>query len=221
MKLGLRVFNIAKTYNGNEVLKDCSFSFEQPGIYVLTGANGCGKSTFLRICSLLEAPDRGEIIYLDEKGALPRDISLQRRITLVLPKIGLFNTTVFKNISYGLRVRGIRGKEAADRVERVLEFVRLVHKKGQNARTLSSGEGQRVGIARALVIEPDILFLDEPTASIDRKNTEIIEAIIQQLKRDGKTIIVMTTHDPAQAQRLADFRMAMCDGKILEEKSFD
>ena len=218
MKLCLRLSDIVKTYNGNEVLKECSYSFEQPGVYVLTGANGCGKSTFLRICSLLEAPDSGEIIYLDERGTLPRDIPLQRRITLVLPKIGLFNTTVFKNVSYGLRVRGIRGKEASERVKRVLEFVGLSHKKDQNAHTLSSGETQRVGIARALIVETDILFLDEPTASIDRKNTEIIETIIQQLKRDGKTIIVMTTHDPAQAQRLADFRLVMCDGKILETK---
>ena len=218
MKLCLRVSNIAKTYNGNEVLKECSYSFEQPGVYVLTGANGCGKSTFLRICSLLEAPDRGEIIYFDERGSLPQDIPLQRRITLVLPKIGLFNTTVSKNVSYGLRVRGIRGKEASERVKRVLEFVGLSHKKDQNAHTLSSGETQRVGIARALIVETDILFLDEPTASIDRKNTEIIETIIQQLKRDGKTIIVMTTHDPTQAQRLADFRLVMCDGKILETK---
>lgn len=217
MKLGLRVSQIAKTYNGNDVLKDCSFSFEKPGIYVLTGANGCGKSTFLRICSLLEPPDSGEVIYSDEKGAVPRDTALQRRITIVLPKIGLFNKTVFRNISYGLRVRGIRGKEAAARAERVLEFVGLRHKKDQNARTLSSGEAQRVGIARALVVEPDILFLDEPTASIDRKNTEIIETIIQQVKMDGKSIVVMTTHDPAQAERLADFRMMMHDGKILQK----
>lgn len=214
MKLGLRVSHIGKTYTGDEVLKDCSFSFDQPGIYVLTGPNGCGKSTFLRICSLLEAPDRGEIIYFDERGTVPGDIALQRRITLVLPKIGLFNTTVFKNISYGLRIRGIKGKEAEERVERVLEFVGLGHKKVQNARTLSSGESQRVGIARALVIEPDILFLDEPTASIDRKNTEIIETIIQQLKQDGRTTIVMTTHDQAQAQRLSDFLMAMRNGEI-------
>jgi tungstate transport system ATP-binding protein len=99
-----------KTYTGRGA-EGLSFSFDQPGIYVLTGANGCGKSTFLRICSLLEPPDNGEIIYFDERGAVPCDIALQRRITLVLPKIGLFNTTVFKNISYGLRIRGMKGKK--------------------------------------------------------------------------------------------------------------
>ena len=217
MKLGLRLSQIVKTYNGNGVLKDCSFSFEQPGVYVLSGSNGCGKSTFLRICSFLDAPDSGEVIYFDKKGTVPRDIALQRRITLLLPKIGLFNTTVFKNISYGLNVRGIKGKEAADRVEKVLEFVGLLHKKGQNARTLSSGEAQRVGIARALVIEPDILFLDEPTASIDMKNTEVIETIINQLKQNGKTTIVMTTHDPAQAQRLADRLLTLTQGRITAQ----
>ena len=104
-----------------------------------------------------------------KEATLPCDIALQRRITLVLPKVGLFNTTVFRNVSYGLRIRGIKGKEAADRVERCLNLSAWAIRKTRTRCTLSSGETQRVGIARALVIEPDILFLDEPTASIDRK----------------------------------------------------
>ena len=214
--MDLLASHISKTYNGNHVLKDCSFSFERSGIYVLTGSNGCGKSTFLRICSLLEEPDNGEIIYIEGGAALPCDIVLKRRMTLVLPKVGLFNTTVFKNVSYGLRIRGTRGREAAERVDRVLDFVGLSHKKDQNAHTLSSGETQRVGLARALVIEPDILFLDEPTASVDEKSTGVIEDIIQRLKQDGNCTIVMTTHDHSQAARLADFLMVMRDGKISE-----
>jgi tungstate transport system ATP-binding protein len=214
MKLDLLASHIVKSYNGNQVLKDCSFSFDRPGIYVLTGSNGCGKSTFLRICSLLEEPDKGEIFYIEGGAVLPCEIALKRRMTLVLPKVGLFNTTVFKNVAYGLSIRGIKGREAVERVGKVLDFVGLDHKKDQNALTLSSGETQRAGLARALVIEPDILFLDEPTASVDEKSTVAIEDIIQRLKQDGRCTVVMTTHDQQQAARLADFLMVMKDGKL-------
>lgn len=214
MKLRLQTSNIRKSYNGNEVLRDCSFSFERPGTYILTGPNGCGKSTFLRICALLEKPDRGDVIYRDKGEIIPGDIALKRRITLVLPRIGLFNTTVFSNIAFGLRIRKLERKEIRERVERALEFVCLTHKRDQNALTLSSGEAQRTGIARALVLRPEILFLDEPTASVDEKNREIIEEIILNLKRSGKSIILMTTHDRIQAAMLADSLMLMKDGKI-------
>jgi tungstate transport system ATP-binding protein len=215
MKLGLSASNIWKSYNGNQVLKNCSFSFNKDGIYVLTGTNGCGKSTFFRICTLIELPDSGDITYFSNGKMLQKDLELKRRITLLLPKIGVFNTTVFKNVAYGLRIRGIKRDEAEEKINKVLEFVMLSHKKNQNALTLSSGETQRLGIARALAIEPEILFLDEPTASIDPKNTEIIEDIIRGIKRE-KRIVVVTTHDMAQAERLADFMITMKDGQIDE-----
>lgn len=214
MSLSLRAVNIDKSYNGKPVLQGCSWSFSANGIYVLTGANGCGKSTFLRICALLERPDRGIISFLDGAHDAPDGITLMRRITLVLPKAGLFNMSVSRNVSYGLRVRGISGKESADRTESVLEFVGLSHKKDQNALTLSSGESQRVGMARALIIDPEVLFLDEPTASIDEKNMNVIEDIIRQLKQRGRTAVVMTTHDRAQAERLADRVLILEKGKI-------
>jgi tungstate transport system ATP-binding protein len=197
------------------VLKDCSYVFENPGVYVLTGPNGSGKSTFLRICALLEKPDTGEITYLDNGEPISQNTALKRRITLVLPGIGLFNSTVFQNIAYGLRIRGIKDKDTSDRVESVLELAGLIHKKDQNAHSLSSGEAQRVGIARALAFEPEILFLDEPTASVDYKNTEIIENIIRRLKAEKNSVILMTTHDKQQAMRLADYRIVMTDGLII------
>jgi len=215
--LSLSAANISKSYNGNQILRDCVFSFAEHGIYVLTGANGCGKSTFLRICTLIEAPDSGEINYISEGIVLPHDLALRRRITLVLPKVGVFNTTVFKNVAYGLGVRGIRGREAEEKVMDALEFVGLGHKKDQNGLTLSSGETQRLGIARALVIRPDMLFLDEPTASVDQKNTVIIEDIILKMKRDGRVKVIITTHDREQAARLADHHLVMCEGKIAED----
>jgi tungstate transport system ATP-binding protein len=215
MSLQLKASNIFRSYNGEEVLNDCSFSFAENGVYVLTGPNGSGKSTFLRICALIESPDRGSVDFISSGNILAHDMSLKRRITLVLPKVGLFNTSVFRNVAYGLTIRKITGKEAQKRVEKALAFVGLTHKKEQNALTVSSGEAQRVGIARALVIEPEILFLDEPTASVDQKNTGIIEDIILTMKREGKVTVIMTTHDKEQAARLADHLLIMKEGTII------
>ncbi len=214
MRLGIEVSNITKKYNGDPILRNCSFSFKKPGVYILTGPNGCGKSTFLRISSLIEPPDSGTVIFFSDDNPVPADLQLRRRITLVLPKVGVFNATVFRNIAYGLKIRGIHGREAEEKVNRALEFVRLSHKKDQNGLTLSSGETQRLGIARALVIEPEILFLDEPTASVDQKNSLIIEEIILAMKKENGPTVIMTTHDQSQANRLADTLLVIRDGVL-------
>jgi tungstate transport system ATP-binding protein len=215
MSLLLKVSDIYKNYDGKPILINCSFSFDRNGTYVLMGSNGCGKSTFFRICALLENPDKGEINYFSGTNILRKDIELRRRVTLLLPKVGVFDTTVFKNAAYGLKIRGMKGPEIRERVDKALEFVGLIHKRKQNALTLSSGETQRLGIARAIVIDPEILFLDEPTASVDQENTETIEDIILRMKKQGDSIVVIATHDIAQAERLADWLLLMKDGRIV------
>ncbi len=210
----LIVSHIRKDYGVKTILKDCSASFDGQGTYVLMGPNGCGKSTFLRICALLEKPDNGELAFFSGASAHKHDLSLRRRVTLVLARTGVFNTTVFKNVAYGLRIRGMQHAEMERRVMDALSFVGLQQLRNQRALTLSSGETQRLGIARALVIEPEILFLDEPTASVDQENTGIIESIIQAMKKDGRTTVIMTTHDREQAERLADVMLVMKDGMI-------
>lgn len=215
MNLQLNVLKIYKSYDKKPVLKDCSFSFEKSGTYVLMGPNGSGKSTFFRICALLESPDKGEVNYLSGGTIVRKDIELRRRITLLLPKVGVFNTSVFKNVAYGLRIRKMKGSEIKEKVEKALEFVGLKYKKNQNALTLSSGETQRLGIARAIVIQPEIFFLDEPTASVDQENTEIIEDIILRMKKEKKSMVIIATHDVAQAERLADQLLLMQDGRII------
>jgi tungstate transport system ATP-binding protein len=216
MSLGLTASHITMSYNGKLILHDCSFSFDGSGAYILMGPNGSGKSTFLRICALLEEPDSGEIKFFSEGAALKNDIYLRRRITLVLPKIGIFNTTVFQNVAYGLKVRGTNKSETEEKVHDALEFVGLNHKKNSHALSLSSGETQRLGIARAIVTDPEILFLDEPTASLDPYNTTIIEELITKIKERNKIAIVMVTHNIYQAQRLADCVLFMHDGRIAD-----
>ncbi len=214
MNLTLQVSDLTKSYDGNAVLDHCSFSFDAVGTYVLTGPNGCGKSTFLRICALIERPDSGSVTFCAEGSKLKENMDMKRRMTLVLPKVGVFNTTVMKNAAYGLRIRDTDKTSILEKTHRALEFVGLAHKCHQNALTLSSGETKRLGIARALVIEPDILFLDEPTASVDNKNTKIIETILCSLKSENKSIVVIATHDKDQAERLADRLLVMKDGRI-------
>ncbi len=210
----LSASNIAKAYGGKPVLTDCTATFDGHGTYVLMGPNGCGKSTFLRICALLEKPDSGLLSFSSGEYPHRHDLALRRRMTLVLARTGVFNTTVYKNVAYGLGIRGVPHAETEKRVMDALSFVGLQHKKNQRALTLSSGETQRLGIARALVIEPEILFLDEPTASVDEENTGIIESIITAMKKDGRTTVIMTTHDRDQAERLADVLLFMKGGTI-------
>jgi ABC-type multidrug transport system ATPase subunit len=214
----LLISHIRKDYDGRAVLKDCSYAFGGSGAFVLMGPNGCGKSTLLRICSLLERPDGGDLLFQDNGATLVQDIALRRRMTLVLPRTGVFNTTVFNNVAYGLIVRGMKRHAVKEKVQNALDFVGMSHKVKQNARTLSSGETQRLGLARALAIGPEILFLDEPTASVDEENTAIIETIIANLKKDGRTMVIMTTHDRDQAERLADCLLIMKEGRIGEAR---
>lgn len=212
--MNLRIEHIRKSYAGRTVLQDCSYSFGAGKVYVLMGPNGCGKSTLLRICSLLEPADAGELAYQDNGSPLVQDIVLRRRMTLVLPRTGVFNTTVFNNAAYGLRVRGAKGPVLLEKVRHTLAFVGLEHKSRQHALTLSTGETQRLGLARALAIDPEILFLDEPTASVDQENTAIIESIIEKLKKTGRSLVIMTTHDREQAERMADVLLALKDGSL-------
>lgn len=216
--MNLRIDNIRRSYAGRDVLRDCSHVFKRAGVTVLMGPNGSGKSTLLRICALLEPPDDGTLIYRREDTVLPHDLALRRSMTLVLPRTGVFNSSVFDNVAYGLKVRGASSSAIADRVGQALATVVLDHKVRQNARTLSSGETQRLGLARALAIQPEILFLDEPTASVDEENTSLIERTIRSLRSEGRTLIVMTTHDRDQAERLADHLLLLRHGGLSVSK---
>ena len=212
----VRLDGIAKTYNGNRVLTDCSYAFAAGGDYLLLGDNGTGKSTLFRIAALLEAPDHGEVQYLEGGKVLPPDIHLKRRLTMVFPRVGVFSQSVYDNVAYGLKIRGLRPEVIREQVARALEEVGLTHKSSQSANTLSSGETMRLGLARALAIEPEVLFLDEPTSHIDKANTRLIEECIRKVRQERALTLIIITHDPAQAERLGGRRLLLSEGKIRE-----
>ena len=215
MSLELKISEIYKTYNGNPILRDCSFAFAAGRTYVLQGPNGSGKSTLFRLLALLEPPDSGRVEYREDGRELADDLALRRRFTLVLPRTGIFNATVWQNVAFGLQIRGFGKAAIRDRVEAVLAAVGLALKKHQRAPELSSGETKRLGIARAMVINPEILMLDEPTANIDPANTAIIEEIILAMKRQRLATLLLITHDPAQADRLGDELLWLKNGKLI------
>jgi tungstate transport system ATP-binding protein len=213
--LTLELVNIAKSYNGNQVLRDCSYTFPGGGSYIIMGPNGSGKSTLFRIAALLEAPDQGRVMYRQNGQVLPPDINLRRRLTMVFPRVGVFNRSVFANVAYGLKFRGVARKLWGEKVQEVLAQVGLTHKAHQPAVTLSSGETMRLGLARALVLDPEVLFLDEPTAHIDKVNTEIIEACIHRIRSERALTLFIITHDPVQADRLQGQKLLLQEGQLV------
>jgi len=215
VSLTVSVEGLWKSYGGHDVLRGVGYSFSPERIYALMGPNGSGKTTLLRVLSLLDPADRGRVIYADGPSApIEHNMALRRRITLLLSSTGLFNASVMKNASYGLRIRGIKGDEARERAFGALSLVGLGEMERQNALTLSSGEAQRLAMARAIAIDPEVLFLDEPTASVDVENTQAIEKIILGMK--GVRSIILSTHNEAQARRLADVVLYLRDGLIIE-----
>ncbi len=216
MGLTVQLAGVAKAYNGNRVLTDCSYTFAAGGDYLLLGDNGSGKSTLFRIAALLEAPDRGEVRYLEGDKFLSPDIHLKRRLTMVFPRVGVFSRSVFDNVAYGLKVRGMSKNLVRDKAAKALEEVGLTHKNFQSATTLSSGETMRLGLARALAIEPEVLFLDEPTTHIDKANTRLIEDCIRRVRQERALTLIIITHDPAQAERLGGRHLLLSEGRIKE-----
>lgn len=213
MRMGIN--NIHVSYGGRDILRDCSFEFSEPGIYMITGDNGSGKSTLLRVCALLESPGAGAVEFYDNARPLTKDLALRRRLTLVLPRSGLFNATVYDNVTYGLKLRGMPPGAMRQRAAEALDFVGLSRRGKQNALTLSSGEAQRLAMARAMIIEPEILLMDEPTASVDKANIALIEDIILKLSKDRR-IIIMSSHDEGQAARLGDRILRLSEGALMD-----
>lgn len=215
-KFTIQTHNLSKEYNGETILKEINLQLERGKIHAIIGPSGVGKSVLLRLLNLLEEPTSGEI-YFNEKALKENNyLELQRRMTLVFQKPALFNTSVYENVAYGLKIRKENRGSVIEKVEKALKVVGLKDYEHKRARNLSGGEKQRVAIARAMVLEPEILFLDEPTSDLDPRNVAIIEELIKYINREFKTTIVIATHNMFQARRLAHQAIFLFEGRIIE-----
>ena len=211
-----RLTGVTKSYGEKTVLDIPELSLLEKQTCALVGPNGSGKTTLLKLLALIERPTTGEIV-LDSKPAwngAAKHALFARRVTMVAHPPFLFNRSVAYNIAYGMKVRGLPRGATREKTLAVLEAVGLEEFRKRDARKLSSGEQQRVALARALALEPEILLLDEPTASVDRKHAEKIEALISQLASERKMTILFSTHSYHQATALADRIISLYDGRV-------
>lgn len=215
----IRAQKILKSFNGKEVLKGISIEFKEGKITSIIGPNGAGKTTLLRILNLLEKPTGGKLFFDNCEVKKATLLSIRRRMAMIFQNPMMFNSSVYNNVAYGLKVRG-RGS-FKNEIEKILSITRLSRLKNQSALTLSSGEMQRVALARALILRPEVLFLDEPTADLDPLSKKIIEDLIPIINKEYGTTIIMTTHDLSVGERLSDHLIIMIDGRIVQEGSSD
>jgi molybdopterin-binding protein len=208
--------NVTKTYGDNTVLDDVTLQVQEGEILALLGPNGSGKTTILKILAFIESPTNGEVKFLGEAVNFKKVEQTRLQSTLVFQKTVLFGTSVYNNISYGLKVRKTPKNVIDAEVKNALRLVRLEGFEKRPARKLSGGEQQRVAIARALVLKTDLLLLDEPTANLDPKNAGIVEEVIAEVNSKMKTTIIIATHNMFQAKTFPKRVALINEGKITE-----
>lgn len=191
-------------------------SIAENEVLAVVGPNGAGKSTLLLTLARLLRPEQGEILFNGRQTRTEPDTAYRRRIALVMQDPLLFDTSVFDNVASGLRFRGAAKDEIHRRVRLWLERLGVAHLSKRRAGQLSGGEAQRVSLARALVLEPQLLLLDEPFSALDPPTRSGILDDLSGLLAETATTTVFVTHDLPEAAQLAG-RMAVIVGNRLRQ----
>lgn len=215
----LKALNLSWQINNKTILENINFVLSPGECLGLIGPNGSGKSSLLKILALLEPPSSGDIWFQGQH--IPHKVSLdiRRRIAIVFQEALLLDTSVWENIAIGLKIRRISKSEIKNRVTYWLEQFGIAHLAKQPARSLSGGEAQRVSLARAFVLEPDILFLDEPFSALDAPTKEALRTDLAQIFRTTKVTTVLVSHDFDDIQRLAQRTVLLIQGKVVADAS--
>ncbi len=211
---------VSKRYpGGKEALRGVSFRLGHGEMAFLTGHSGAGKSTLLKLIACLERPTSGQVLVDGlNVGRLPRRRipQLRRRIGVVFQDHRLLHDrTVFENVALPLHVAGHRGPEVGRRVRAALDQVGLLGKERAYPVTLSGGEQQRVGIARAVVNRPPLLLADEPTGNLDPELSREIMALFARFNQVGVTVLI-ATHDIALVEAMGRRRLVLREGRLVE-----
>jgi len=218
---GVRVEALSKRFQHRVkgdlwAVRDVSLNVSPGEFLTLLGPSGCGKTTTLRMIAGFESPDAGRVWIGD------RDVTAlmanRRDIGFVFQNYALFpHLSVFDNVAYGLRIRGVERAETARRVGEVLAMVGLARYEGQQPHQLSGGEQQRVALARAIVIRPRVLLFDEPLSNLDAKLRVQMRDEIRRLQKELSITAVYVTHDQEEAMAVSDRIAVMSEGRVVQE----
>lgn len=215
----IRFANVTKAYSGVSVVDDLSLEIPRGELCVLIGLSGCGKSTTLKMVNRLIEPTQGSIFINDEPVVSWRPEILRRKIGYVIQDVGLFpHWTVEQNIAVVLKLLKWRPAQIRDRVTELLELFNLEEDQYRHKYPyqLSGGQAQRVGVARALASDPDILLMDEPFAALDPITRETLQLELARIQQAYNKTIIFVTHDIDEAMRLANRIVMMDKGRCLQ-----
>jgi tungstate transport system ATP-binding protein len=207
--------DVAQDYGGRRVLQIHRLEIASGEVLGLLGPTGAGKSTLLRLLAGLEAPASGSLTYAGHRldgRALPGKV--RRGVTLVFQRPLLLSGTVRANVEYGLRLRGLG--RCPERVQAILDRLGLEPLAARPARVLSGGEVQLVALARALILEPRVLLLDEPTSHLDPARVALVEKVVSEFQRRQGATVVWATHNLFQARRIAQWVALLLDSRLVE-----
>ena len=213
----LRLEKVRVTYDGVPTLDVPSLEIHEGATLAVIGPNGAGKSTLLWLLGLLERPTEGRVLFRGQAvPARGKLLHLRRRMASVFQEPLLLNGTVEENVSVGLRLRHADRAEVSRRVREGMSTLGIGHLAKRRTRTLSGGEAQRVSLARALVIGPEVLLLDEPFAALDPPTREGLLADLEAVLSKTRITTIFVTHDRDEALALGDQVAVMIEGRILQ-----
>jgi tungstate transport system ATP-binding protein len=213
----LEVKNLTVIRGGIQVLNVPEVQLYQNEVLALIGSNGAGKSTLLLTLACLLPPTTGEIRFRGEIIAKDRELlAYRRRLAMVFQEPLLFDTTVYENVAAGLKIRGMARGDVRKRVMDTLELFNMTHLADRSARKISGGEAQRTSLARSFALRPEMIFLDEPFASLDPPTRLALTEDLERILSETGTAAVMATHDQLEALRLADRIALVNHGTIVQ-----
>lgn len=202
--------------NKKQILDVEQFRLRHGEVMALIGPNGAGKSTLMQVLALLQRPDSGELFICGEKVTPKKELHFRRRMAVVFQEPLLLDTTVYNNVASGLFIRGHRKEEIDARVRQWLERLGIESLAHRPARFLSGGESQRVSLARAFVLDPEVLFLDEPFSALDYPTRKALIAELGDILRATRISTVLVTHDHNEIPLLADMVTVLQEGKVVQ-----